>query len=375
MEDWVGLLIETGEIAFCVDCGGASHACGGDGLAVDMIGAIAGSEHPGDIHGGADGGSEITGIVHVEDALEQLGIGDVADGDEQAGAGEQGFGVGLEVAEADTGDLAGGDIEDFGDDGIPDGFDLGIGEGTFGHDAGGAEGIAPMDEVDLGGEAGEVGCFFAGGIAATNHDDGLVAEHGEGAVAGGAVGDAELFEFVFTGDIEVTMAGTAGDDEGLGVDLFAIDHEADGGFAEVNGIDGGEPDLSAEFLGLFLHAGHQFVAIDALWETGEVFDDAGGGQQAPGHGAGEDEGGEIGSGGVDGGGQAGTSRTNDDNFFHKAVASYCWCGMPARRVTGDEGLGMVAYQPNWGSAMESGGVKPWGFHLIEGEGVVLGMVG
>jgi hypothetical protein len=57
------------------------------------------------------------------------------------------------------------------------------------------------------------------------------------------------------------------------------------------------------------------------------------------------------------------------------VASYCWCGMPARRVTGDEGLGMVAYQPNWGSAMESGGVKPWGFHLIEGEGVVLGMVG
>ena len=48
-------------------------------------------------------------------------------------------------------------------------------------------------------------------------------------------------------------------------------------------------DAGAKTFGLLLHAGHQFIAIHALGKAGEIFDDAGGGQQPAGLRAGEDQ--------------------------------------------------------------------------------------
>ena len=60
---------------------------------------------------------------------------------------------------------------------------------------------------------------FQGGVAATDHGDGHVAV--EGSVAGRAVDDAATGELLLTGDVQMTFLGTAGDDDGPGLDLLA----------------------------------------------------------------------------------------------------------------------------------------------------------
>src|SRR5262249_30161020 len=152
------------------------------------------------------------------------------------------------------GHLALFDVLHFGDDRVPDGFDLGVAEGALGHYSGGAQAIAAVDEQDFGAEAGEVEGFFAGGIAAADHDEGLVAEHGKRAVAGGAIGGAFVFQLVFAGDAEVLMARTGGDDDGLSGDFFAVHGEGEGTLGKVHGFDDAETGFGAEAFGLFLHA-------------------------------------------------------------------------------------------------------------------------
>ena len=47
--------------------------------------------------------------------------------------------------------------------------------------------------------------------------------------------------------------------------------------------------LRAETFGLLLHPRHQFIAVHAFGKAGEIFHDAGGGEQAAGLAAGEDK--------------------------------------------------------------------------------------
>src|SRR4029077_3528482 len=81
--------VERLEVTVRIECGHAAGAGGGDGLAVDVIGNIAGGKHPGDAGGGGitvesapDG--EVA-LAHRELAVEKCGIGRVADGDEETG--------------------------------------------------------------------------------------------------------------------------------------------------------------------------------------------------------------------------------------------------------------------------------------------------
>jgi hypothetical protein len=119
------------------------------------------------------------------------------------------------------------------------------------HDVGGAEGVATVHEVHLGGEAGEEERFFAGGVAAADDGDRDVAV--EGAVAGRAGGDAvAAVVMLLAGDAEERGRGAGGDDHGLGlIGGFA----ALGFFTGPGEVDGARCDpgeLGAEALGLAL---------------------------------------------------------------------------------------------------------------------------
>src|SRR5688500_16675517 len=78
------------EPALGLDGGHAAGAGRGDGLPVVAVLHIAAGEDALDV--GARGARlrlEVAGLVRLQDALEELGVGRVADGDEEAGGVEQ----------------------------------------------------------------------------------------------------------------------------------------------------------------------------------------------------------------------------------------------------------------------------------------------
>ena len=57
------------------------------------------------------------------------------------------------------------------------------------------------------------------------HDERLLAEHRQGAVTGGAVGHALVFQLVFTLQAEVAMARAGGNDDGRRLDAVPVHRE------------------------------------------------------------------------------------------------------------------------------------------------------
>jgi len=62
-------------VALGVNGGGAAGTGGGDGLAVDVVGAISGNEDAGDVGGGAANGDDVAVFILVDHAPEELGVG------------------------------------------------------------------------------------------------------------------------------------------------------------------------------------------------------------------------------------------------------------------------------------------------------------
>ena len=215
------------------------------------------------------------------------------------------------VFEAEAFDVLFFDAEDLFDGGVGEELDLGVGHGAVEHDLGGAEVLRAIDDGDFGGEAGEEEGFFHGGVAAA--DDGDLFAGGEEAVAGGAGADAVADEGLLGGEIEPARAGAGGDDERAGVDGLFAEVEGEGVLGEIDGGEVGHAELGAEAGGLLLHVLDELGALDALGPAGEVFDERGDGELAAGLVAFEDEGLEVGAGGVDGGGKAGASGAEDDS--------------------------------------------------------------
>src|SRR6185437_5047549 len=75
-----------------IQCGHAAEARGSDGLAIDLVGDVAGCEYAAHGCGGGaafqSGADHDVAVAHVELALEDAGVGRVADGHEQAGDGD-----------------------------------------------------------------------------------------------------------------------------------------------------------------------------------------------------------------------------------------------------------------------------------------------
>jgi len=134
-----------GQVALRLDCGHAAHAGRGDRLAIDMIRAIARHEYAPDARLGAAPGNDIAVGIQIELSLEDVCVGHVADGDEDAAARQMGLRPRLDLFEPDTRDLVLGDIENLGHHRVPDRFDLGVGQHPVSHDLRGAQLVASMD--------------------------------------------------------------------------------------------------------------------------------------------------------------------------------------------------------------------------------------
>ena len=277
-----------------------------------MVRAITSDEDPGNIGAHGVGAShEITAGIDREGWREGLGIGHVADGDEDALHAEVADGAGL------LDDAQGVHLlvaENFGRADVEDELDLLMGLHALHHDVGSAERIATMDEVDLGSEAGEEEGFFTGGIAAADDGDRDIAV--ERTIAGRAGGHAVAAVIMhFTRDAQVTGRGARGDDHGLGfVGGFAALELLDRA-GEVDGVDAVPGELRTETFGLALHVRDELIAIHAVDEAREVLDLGGRGQLAAGLAALEHQRSEAGAGGVDRGGQAGTAGAEDKDVF------------------------------------------------------------
>ena len=315
-------MAEGFEVFFYFEGGHAAGAGGCDGLAVFAVLDVAGAEDAGDDFAGEGavdvvGGDDVGVFVKIHHALEGLGVGDVADTEKHEGDGEGVLDARGGVFEAEALDVFFFDAEDFFDDGVGAELDLGVLFGAVVHDGRGAEFISAVDQGDFGGEAGEEEGLFHGGVAAA--DDGDFLAGGEEAVAGGAGGNAVADESLLGGEVEPAGACSGRDDEGAGENLLGADGKFDGltGFGgEFGGGEVGHAELGAEAGGLLLHVFDELGALDAFGPAGEIFDEGGDGELAAGFVAFQDEGLEVGTAGVDGGGEACTARAEDDEVAH-----------------------------------------------------------
>ena len=217
------------------------------------------------------------------------------------------------------------------------GLILGWAERPLGHDFGGAQRVAAMHQVNDGAEPREIHRLLAGRIPAAHDDQRLVAKERQRAVAGGAVGHALVLQLALALQAQVPMAGPAGDDDGLGLDRFAIHGQLERLPGQVHRLDGAELDARAEALGLLLHARHQLVAVNAFREAGIILDHGGGGQQAARVRAGQHQRAQVRPRGVKRGRQAGAAGTDDDDFFHRDAQLSCRQAWQAADCVGASG--------------------------------------
>ena len=216
--------------------------------------------------------------------------------------------------QADAGDLL--VAVDVGDLVVPDELDLRVGEGAVLHGGRGAQRVAAVHQVDLVGEPGEERGLFERGVAAADDRDLLLLE--ERAVAGGAPRDAVARQagLVVEAELAVGGAGRVDDGEGL-VHVAVADGDALDVAVELELGDVVVDDLGAEALGLLLHLHHQVGAHDALGEAGEVLDLGGLHQLAAElDGARDEQRLQVGARGVDRGGVARRTRSDDDDLAH-----------------------------------------------------------
>ena len=277
-------------------------------MAVIVVHDVASGEEAWGLGGGALALClDIASVVAVDEVTGKLAVRHVTDGDEGSADVEFAFFPCLEVFDFDCGELVvfAGDVA--GEGAVPDGLDFFERENAIGHDFGGAELVAAVDEVNFGGEASEEVGFFGSRIAAADNDDRHVAV--EGSVTGGTGGDAGFaVEFLLAFEAEEAGGGSGGDDDGFGFNDFVAAFDFDLEVASV-GFDDGFSNFvfgfGSELFSLLLHFVHELVAIDSVGEAREVFDFGGSGEKASGLFAGEDAGFEVGTTGVECGGPSG----------------------------------------------------------------------
>src|SRR5690606_4851465 len=295
--------------------GHAAETGRGDGLAVDVVGDVAGGEHA--RHAGLRGHARGTGldahvaVLHVQLADEDVRVRLVADGDEHGAELDVAGFAALHVAHAHALHFA-AVTQYFVEHVVPEYFDVAVAlllEQLFLQDFLGAQAVAAVHECHLAGDVGEVQGLFHGGIAAAHHGHLLATV--EKAVAGGAGADAAAHVLLFRGQAEVLRRGAGGDDQRVtGVGAGAAG-QAEGAYTPVCLLDVAEHDVGFEALGVLLHALHQRRAGQAFNVARPVVDFRRGGQLASLLHAGDDRGLEVGARGVDGGGEAGRAGAKD----------------------------------------------------------------
>ena len=196
------------------------------------------------------------------------------------------------------------------DNAIPDKFDLFIRLGAVLHDLRGAQLIPPVDDVDFRGEARQEIRLFHGRIASADHGENFVTK--EGAVTGRASGNAVPQQTAFIFQADVTRRRSGGDDHRAGRErLCAIDKQAKRSLGEVDRRHGAKTHIRTESLGLSLEFHHHVRAHDAIGETRVILDIRRSDQLASPFGALKQQGGEVGSGGINRGREPGRPGPDD----------------------------------------------------------------
>src|SRR4051794_38818226 len=165
----------VGEPALGVDRRRGAGARGGDGLPVDVVDHVAAGEDAVDVGAGAGVlDLDVTLVVELQLAGEQLAARVVADGHEHSADRHRLGGAALDVGDLDGVD--GGVAQHVGHLLAELPADLLVVLGALLHDLRGSQLGTPVDDGHALGEAGEEGGLLHGGVAATDDDDVLVAE-------------------------------------------------------------------------------------------------------------------------------------------------------------------------------------------------------
>lgn len=129
---WMKIL-HSGEIPLGIDGGHATHTGGGDGLAVDLVGAIACGENAGNMGFASVVKFQVAIFIHVEFAFKNLRIGNMSDGDENSRAIENARLACFHIFQFHAGDFALFGVQNFLDHRIPNGFDFWVSQRALSH--------------------------------------------------------------------------------------------------------------------------------------------------------------------------------------------------------------------------------------------------
>jgi len=121
----------------------------------------------------------------------------------------------------------------------------------------------------------------------------------------------------------------------------------------------GHAELGSEAGSLLLHVFNEFGALDAVRPAGEVFDEGGDGELAAGLVTFEDEGLEVGTGGIDGGGEAGAAGAEDDCIANGGVGHICLIVLVEKGFKGGK-----AGNREWGIGSRKSGLLPISWLLL-----------
>ena len=191
-------------------------------------------------------------------------------------------------------------------------LDLGVGARPIDHDLRRPERVAPVEQVDLRREAGQVGRLLERGVATADHGDLAIAE--EEPVARRARGHAAAPQARLAVEPEPQRRGPGGDDDGLRPVLGAACPQPEWPAAEIDPVDVDVDHPRTHAFGLAAHRGHQVRALDGVHEPRVVLDVAGQHQLAAGRRTGQDDRFEVGPRGIDRGGQSRRPRADDDDL-------------------------------------------------------------
>jgi len=232
-------------------------------------------------------------------------------------------------------------------------LDLGVGRQTARVGLGSAQEVLAHEHSDLGGLLGQVNALLDRRITTADHDERLLAEDRQAAVADSAGRHTVAPVLLLASKIETPGLGAGRNDDAVGgvrllLEVRVIAHGVqpvlEGALRQVDLAHGLADDLGAAALALGAHLVHERRALD-VGEAGEVLDLVGGGELAAGGDAeGEEalvhDGLEVGARGVDGGGVAGGAGADDDELgVHAARLLLESGGRCGGDVVGDGGGG------------------------------------
>ncbi len=282
-----------------------------------MVLHVAGGKDPGDAGRGGEplpaaAGDDVA-VLHRQLPGEQLGVGGMADGDEETLGGDLLLATGL-LLRHDPGD-SGVIAQHLVDLGIEHQADLAFRDALHQlvlHDFLGAELVAPVHELHAFGDVGEVERLLHGGVAAADHHHVLTLV--EEAIAGGAGRDAAPHELLLRGQAEVFGRCAGGDDQRVAGVGRGVALEDERPRAQLHRLDVVDDQLGVETLGVALEALHQVRPLDAVGVGRPVVDVGGGHQLAALRDTGNQHRLEVGARGVDRGAVTGGTGAQDQKL-------------------------------------------------------------